>query len=112
RSPLFVDAELIDLAAGGALPLQLAVSSRTGLSTAVAAAIAEVAPREVCLARADLPPSIHQALVKRVADALGGMVVAKSWVTEARAALLTREATDRATVTIAAEAEAPALPAL
>ena len=145
RSPLFVDAELVDLMATTPLPAQIAIASRPRLSTAVAAAIAEIGEAGVCLAllgnagaaidrtayariaerhgdeavvrdsllaRPDLPPEVHQRLVKRLADALGGLVVAKAWVTEARAAVVTREATDRATVSIAADAPAAALPGL
>jgi uncharacterized protein (DUF2336 family) len=145
RSPVFVDAELVDLVARAAAPIQMAIASRPTLSLAVSAAIAEVGSREVCLAllantraavdatplariaerfgaeaevrtalldRPDLPAEVHQTLVKRVADALGAMVIAKAWVSEARATLVTREATDRATVFIAGEAEATSLPAL
>jgi uncharacterized protein (DUF2336 family) len=145
RSPVFEDAELVELVASGAVPIQTAIASRPVLAPAVSAAIAEVCSREVCrvllanpqatvdagplariaerfgaetdiraalLDRPDLPAAVHQTLVKRVADALGAMVIAKSWVNEARAMLVTREATDRATVFIAGEAESVALPAL
>ncbi len=145
RSPLLAESELVELAANGAPSVQIAVARRASLSSAICAAIAGHAAREVCLAlvanayvsldvpvtatladrfgsdpdfrralfaRTDLSPEVHQTLVKRVADALGAMVVAKSWVSEARATLATREATERATVHIATEADAHALPAL
>jgi uncharacterized protein (DUF2336 family) len=145
RSPLFIDAELSGFLPAVARSLRVAIATRPVVSSALAAAIAEIGDREVSLAllnnpgatinaatfaalgercgddpavreamlaRPDLPPAVHQGLVKRLADALGTMVVAKSWVSEGRAALTTREATERATVAIAAAAEPAALPAL
>lgn len=49
RSPVFVDAELVDIAAGAEPALQTAVASRPRLSSAVSAAIAEVGERDTCL---------------------------------------------------------------
>jgi uncharacterized protein (DUF2336 family) len=144
RSPLLVDAELIDFVDGGAPPLQMAIAMRPGLSAAVGAALAESGGREACLAllgnksaavngtfariaerfgtdagiraallaRPDLPPAVHQTLVRQVADALGATVRAKSWLSEARATAVTREATDRATIAIAANSKPAALPSL
>jgi len=50
RSPLLIDAELVDIAAAGAPPLQLAIARRPRVSGGVAAAIAEVGERDACLA--------------------------------------------------------------
>ena len=50
RSPLIIDAELVDVAAAGALPLQVAIASRPVVSGAVCAALAEVGDRDACLA--------------------------------------------------------------
>jgi uncharacterized protein (DUF2336 family) len=63
-------------------------------------------------ARADLPVEVHQMLVRRLADLLGGLAVSRAWLGEARAGQITREACDRATVAMAAAADAAALPAL
>ena len=138
RSPVFLDSELVDIAAGAEEPLQTAIASRPRLSNAVAAAIAEVGERETCLRlirnpgaviarislrrmaerfgddaeiremllqRPGLAPDVRQMLVQRLSNALGELVVHKSWVSEDRARTLTREACDRATVAIAAETE-------
>src|SRR5262249_2914330 len=50
RSPLFIDADLVDLVATGAPPVQLAIARRAPLQCAVAAAIVEVGTAEACLA--------------------------------------------------------------
>ena len=68
--------------------------------------------REALFARDDLPPEVHQLLVRHVGDLLGNLVVVKAWVSEARAGIVTREACDRATIAIAAETETEELPAL
>jgi uncharacterized protein (DUF2336 family) len=145
RSPVFIDAELADIAAAADGFLQLAIARRPVVSAAVAAALAEVGEhgacaalianpgaaiarisfkriaerfgedaeiREALLARDDLPPDVRQHLVRAVSDALGNMTIVKSWVPEARAAAMTRESCDRATVAIAAETETDDLPAL
>ncbi len=49
RSPLFVDADLVDMVATGSSTLQMAIARRTMLPRAVAAAIAEVGSAEACL---------------------------------------------------------------
>ncbi|MEJ1161135.1 DUF2336 domain-containing protein [Prosthecomicrobium sp. N25] len=41
-SPVLLDAELVDLVAGGSLPVQIAAAAREGVSPGLAAAIAEV----------------------------------------------------------------------
>ncbi|CAN5180448.1 DUF2336 domain-containing protein [soil metagenome] len=145
RSPLLIDAELVDIAAAAPLALQVAIASRPRVSSAVAAALAEVGERDACralldnpqaavarismkriaerfgdeadlravlLERADCPADVHQMLIRRLGDALGSMMVVKSWAGEARAATVTRDACDRATVALAAETESEELPAL
>jgi uncharacterized protein (DUF2336 family) len=49
RSPLFIDADLVDLAATGTPAVQAAVARRAPLQCAVAAALAEVGAPEACL---------------------------------------------------------------
>ena len=145
RSPLFIDAELVEIVSAASESLHIAIASRPRVSSAVAAAIAEIGEYEACLAlvanpgadiariscmrvgerfgddaemrealfaRHDLSPEVHQMLIRQVGDLLGNMVVMRSWVSEARARAVTREACDRATVTIAAETETEELPAL
>jgi uncharacterized protein (DUF2336 family) len=145
RSPLFIDAELVDIVAAADEPLQVAVAGRSRVLSPVAAAIAEVgepasvrallenegaeiarislrriaerfgdepAMRELMLARPTLPPEIRQMLIRRLSDALGSLVVSKSWVADDRARTFTRDACDRATVALAAESETEELPAL
>jgi uncharacterized protein (DUF2336 family) len=145
RSPVFIDAELVDVVASAVEPLQMAVASRPAVSPAVAAAIAEVGDIAACLRlifnegariarisfrrmaerfgdtpemrdalfeRADLPAEVHQLLVRQLGDALGNLVVIRNWIPQERAAMLTREACDRATVAIAAETARDDLAAL
>jgi uncharacterized protein (DUF2336 family) len=145
RSPLFADAELIDIFRAAVPGVQSAIAARSGLSAAVTAMIAEAGNGEACIAllanrqadlgaaaiamiaarlgdqpavreklleRGDLPPEVHQGLVKKVADGLAAMVAARSWTSEARAAAVAHEATDRATIAIAGRSDPAALPAL
>lgn len=49
RSPLFIDADLVDLAATGGPLVQTAVARRTPMPRAVAAALAEVGCADACL---------------------------------------------------------------
>jgi uncharacterized protein (DUF2336 family) len=70
RSPLFIDAELVDLAAIGGCPQQAATAARAPLQCAVAAAIAEVGTAEACLIaienpHADIAPSSIDRIVER-----------------------------------------------
>jgi uncharacterized protein (DUF2336 family) len=141
RSPVFIDAELVDIVAAAAETLQVAVAQRPLVSGGVSAAIAEVGERAACrtllenigadiarislkriaerfddvemrdilLARDGLPAEVRQMLIRRLGDTLGALVVGRSWVGEERAATLTREACDRATVSIAAETESEEL---
>src|ERR1700691_5714638 len=55
RSPLFIDAELVDLVATGDRSLQAAIAARAPLQCAVAAAIAEVGAAEACLIAIENP---------------------------------------------------------
>ena len=145
RSPLLIDAELVDIAAAGTPPLQIAIAGRETVSGAVAAALAEVGERKACvtlltnpgariarisfrriaerfgedaemrdlmLAHPRLPADVHQMLIRRLGDALGTMMVTKSWAEEERALAVTREACDQATVALAAESEQDELPEL
>jgi len=72
----------------------------------------DAALREAMLARPDLTADVHQMLVRHLGNLLGEMIVSRSWVSEARARTVTRDACDRATVAIAAETETDDLPAL
>ncbi len=145
RSPLIIDAELVDIAAAGLLPLQAAIASRPVVSGSVAAALAEVGERDPCLTllrnsgasiarisfrrmaerfgddaelrdemlqHPGLPVDVRQGLIRRLGDALGTLMVSKSWAGEDRAITVTREACDRATVAMAAETESDELPEL
>lgn len=68
--------------------------------------------RERLLAHADLPAEVRQMLIRAVGTALGSLVSAKQWLPEGRARVLTHEACERATITIAAETATEELPAL
>lgn len=72
RSPVLLDVELIDLVATCEPAYQVAIASRTPMSDALAAAIAEVGCVESCLALLDDPerhPGFHA--LRRVADRHG-----------------------------------------
>src|SRR5262249_49950359 len=55
RSPLFIDAELVDLVATSSCELQAAIAARAPLECTVAAAIAEVGSAEACLIAVENP---------------------------------------------------------
>jgi uncharacterized protein (DUF2336 family) len=55
RSPLLIDAELVDVIASGGSDLQTAIASRVPLQNAVAAAIAEAGSVEACLVALENP---------------------------------------------------------
>ena len=55
RSPLFIDADLVDLVATGGPAVQAAVARRAPLQRAVAAAVAEVGSAEACLLMLENP---------------------------------------------------------
>ncbi len=61
--------------------------------------------REAILGRPNLPPAQRAELVAATARALTAFVTACDWMSEARASRVTREATERANVIIAAETE-------
>jgi uncharacterized protein (DUF2336 family) len=70
RSPLFIDAELVDLVATGDCAVQAAIAARTPLQCAVAAAIAEVGAAEACLIavenpRAEIAPCSIDRIIER-----------------------------------------------
>jgi len=70
RSPLFIDADLVDLVATGPSAVQSAVARRAPLQCAVAAAIAEVGSAEACLVLienldADIAPFSIDRMVER-----------------------------------------------
>jgi uncharacterized protein (DUF2336 family) len=73
RSPLFIDAELVDLVAISGPTQQAAIASRSPLPCAVAAAIAEVGNAETCRVvlendYADIAPSSINRMVERFGD--------------------------------------------
>jgi uncharacterized protein (DUF2336 family) len=55
RSPLLIDAELVDVVASSSCDLQAAIASRAPLQSAVAAALAEVGALEACLVALENP---------------------------------------------------------
>ena len=72
RSPLFIDAELVDLVATGDCARQAAIASRTPLQGPVAAAIAEVAAAEACLVALENPAAdIAPAAIERIVERFG-----------------------------------------
>jgi uncharacterized protein (DUF2336 family) len=136
RSPLLLDADLVDHVATGGPMVQAAIAHRAQLPRSIAAAIAEIGSAEACLillenhdadiapfsverivARfghlaairetllefEDLPAAIRQALVIKLSQTLAGFVVAREWLAEDRAQRVTKEACEKATVTLAAE---------
>ena len=73
RSPLFIDAELVDLVATGGPLVQSAIAGRPYLPRSVAAAIAEVGSSETCRAlvensAADIAPLSFDRLIERFSD--------------------------------------------
>jgi uncharacterized protein (DUF2336 family) len=138
RSPLLIDADLVDQVATGSSEIQAAIARRDHLPRVVAAAIAEVGCAEACLvlienagaeiapfslerivdryghlaviretllARDDLPTPMRQALLRKLSATLADFVVARAWLAEDRARRVTKDACERATVTLAAQAE-------
>jgi uncharacterized protein (DUF2336 family) len=70
RSPLFVDADLVEVVAGGGSEIQTAIASRANLPCSVSAAIAEVGCAEACLVllenqHAELVPFSLDRIVER-----------------------------------------------
>ena len=72
RSPLFIDADLVDLVATGTPVVQAAVARRVPLQCAVAAAIAEVGTPESCLILIENPEAeIALFSIDRIVDRFG-----------------------------------------
>ena len=72
RSPLFIDAELVDLVATGDRSLQAAIAARAPLQCAVAAAIAEVGTAEACLIVIENPGAeIAPCSIDRIVERFG-----------------------------------------
>ena len=136
RSPLLLDADLVDAVATQGAAAQSAVARRNWLPRSVAAAIAEIGSAEACLllienqeadiaqfsvdriverfghlaaireellAQAELPAATRQALVAKLSTTLADFVTAREWLAEDRAQRITKEACEKATVTLAAE---------
>jgi uncharacterized protein (DUF2336 family) len=136
RSPLLLDADLVDAVASQGPAAQAAVARRNYVPPSVAAAIVEVGNAEACLellenrgaeiapftidrmverfghlapiredllARPDLPVATRQALVAKLSETLADFVVARDWLNPDRARRVTKEACEKATVTLAAE---------
>ncbi len=59
--------------------------------------------REAMLEFDDLPAPMRQALVIKLSETLAGFVVAREWLAEDRARRVTKEACEKATVTLASE---------
>ncbi|MGE3148229.1 MAG: DUF2336 domain-containing protein [Pseudorhodoplanes sp.] len=68
--------------------------------------------REVLLERDDLPAPTRQALIAKLSATLAGFVVSRDWLAEDRALRVAKEACEKATVSIAAEAPGPQLSGL
>ena len=72
RSPVFIDAELVDIVAAAAEPLQTAIATRPRVSSAVAAAVAEVGEERACRALIDNPGAeIARISLRRMAERFG-----------------------------------------
>ncbi len=68
--------------------------------------------REALLARGDLPGGLRQMIATMVSDTLMSFVTDCGWLTPERSARLTREATERVAVALAAGGEASDAPAI
>lgn len=137
RSPLLLDADLVDIVGSGNAAAQAAVARRADLPCSVAAAIAEVGSAESCLllienpdatiaqfsldriverfghlaaireamlADEELPSSTRQALVAKLSETLARFVTTREWLGAQRAERVAREACEKATVALAADA--------
>jgi uncharacterized protein (DUF2336 family) len=145
RSPLLLDADLVELVAAGDESIQAPIARRAGLPRPVAAALAEVGSAQACrilienpaaeiaafslvriaerfghlavvrealFAREDLPAATRQALMIRLSQTLAAFVAERRWLDETRARRISREACEKATVTLAAAAPARELGSL
>jgi uncharacterized protein (DUF2336 family) len=137
RSPLLLDADLVDVIAVGDGFTQCAVARRAYLPRSVSAALAEVATPEACLTLientgadiaqfsidrivnrfghlaaireslltwVDLPAATRHALIIKVTHALTGFAIACNWLDESRAQRIAQDATEKATIALAANA--------
>lgn len=68
--------------------------------------------RDTLLERNDLPIDLRHVLLKALAEALRDMAVARNWLAPDRAALVARDARERATIAASFEAPADDMPAL
>jgi len=83
RSPLLVEAELVDLVAGSHERIQCAVASRAPLSAAVSAALAEVGCAAACLELIENPDaSFSAAEVARIAERHGHLAAVREVLLE------------------------------
>lgn len=72
RSPVFIDAELVDMVAVADADMQAAIASRPAMSGEVSAALAEVGTREACrILIANPSASILPSALRRLAQRLG-----------------------------------------
>ncbi len=72
RSPLLLDADLVDAVATGGSAVQVAIARRSGVPTSIAAAIAEVGSAEACLELLENPEAcIVIASVDRMVERFG-----------------------------------------
>jgi uncharacterized protein (DUF2336 family) len=72
RSPLLIDADLVDLVGAGERASQVAIARRTALPRPVAAAIAEVGSAEACLVLIENPVAdIAPLSIDRIAERFG-----------------------------------------
>lgn len=72
RSPVFLDGELVDIVAGGACELQIAIACRPFVSPIVSAALAEIGCEEACLALLmNEGAEIQPAFLHRIAERHG-----------------------------------------
>ncbi len=134
KSPLLVDAELVDMVAQGQPRIQMAVAQRRDISKSVSAALAEVGSPEACTAllhnptahiamfsvarladrlgaeplvrealmeRDDLPYSIRQQLLTHLSHVLSAFLSQRGWLHRQRAIDVTRDAVERATLSMA-----------
>jgi uncharacterized protein (DUF2336 family) len=98
RSPLFLDADLVDAVATGESDRQMAIAGRADLPCSVAAAIAEVASAEACLVlvenpRAEIAPFSIERIVERhghLAAVRAGLLARDDLSVPARQALLVK----------------------
>lgn len=83
RSPLLVEAELVDLVAGSHEKIQCAIASRAPLSAAVSAALAEVGCAAACLELIENPDATFSAAeVARIAERHGHLAAVREVLLE------------------------------